>query len=113
MKRREFLAAGAAAAAVAMTNIELKAEVTDSTWDGKSANQTAKARLCLGSQLGIIPGNSVEEKFAKMKAWGIEAVEFGRDVEDPERAKYYKKLLDDTGLIPSAVCWQNPLSSTA
>ena len=105
MKRREFLAAGAAAAAVAMTNIELKAEVTDSTWDGKSANQTAKARLCLGSQLGIIPGNSVEEKFAKMKAWGIEAVEFGRDVEDPERAKYYKKLLDDTGLIPSAVCW--------
>lgn len=105
MKRREFLAAGAAAAAVAMTNIELKAEVTDSTWDGKSANQTAKARLCLGSQLGIIPGNSTEEKFAKMKAWGIEAVEFGRDVEDPERAKYYKKLLDDTGLIPSAVCW--------
>lgn len=105
MKRREFLAAGAAAAAVAMTNLELKAEVTDSTFDGKSANQIEKARLCLGSQLGIIPGNSLEEKLAKMKAWGMEAVELGGNVADPAEAARTKKAIGDAGLIPSAVCW--------
>ena len=105
MKRREFLAAGAAAAVALSSNIDLKAEVTDSTYDGKSANQQANAHLCLCSQLGIIPGKDVEEKFAKMKAWGMEAAEFGGDVADPERAANYKKALADAGLKAAAVCW--------
>lgn len=105
MKRREFLAAGAAAAALAVTNINVKAEVTDSTFDGKSANQSGSARLCLGSQLGIIPGNSLEEKLAKMKSWGIEAVELGGNVADKAEAERTGKAIADAGLIPSAVCW--------
>lgn len=105
MKRREFLAAGAAAAAVAMTNINVKAEVTDCTFDGKSANQITNARLCLGSQLGIIPGGSLEEKLAKMKEWGIEAAELGGNVANKDEAERTRKAIADAGLIPSAVCW--------
>jgi len=105
MKRREFLAAGAAAAVALTSSVNLKAEVTDSTYDGKSANQQNAAYLCLASQLGLIPGKDVEEKFAKMKSWGMEAVEFGGDVADPERAEYYKKALADAGLKAAAVCW--------
>ncbi|MDO4628176.1 MAG: sugar phosphate isomerase/epimerase family protein [Planctomycetia bacterium] len=105
MKRREFLAAGVAAAALAMTNVEVKAEVTDSTYDGKSADKQQSARLCLGSQLGIIPGGSMEEKLAKMKAWGMEAVELGGNVANLDEAKKIKQQIADAGLIPSAVCW--------
>ncbi len=106
MKRREFLATGVAVVAtVAMTNIEVKAEVTDSTYDGKSANQQQSARLCLGSQLGRIPGGSRKEKFAKMKAWGMEAVEFGGEVANLEEAARIKQELADAGLIASAICW--------
>ncbi len=105
MKRREFLAAGATAVALAMTNIEVKAEVTDSTYDGKSANKQQSARLCLGSQLGIIPGGSRKEKLAKMKAWGIEAAELGGEVADLEEAARIKQDLADAGLIASAICW--------
>lgn len=105
MKRREFLAAGAAAAALAMTNIEVKAEVTDSTYDGKSANKQQSARLCLGSQLGIIPGGSRKEKLEKMKAWGIEAAELGGEVANLDEAARIKQDLADAGLIASAICW--------
>ena len=105
MKRRDFFAAGTAAALAmaAMPNVKLQAEVTDSTFDGKSANQCAKAKLCLGSQLGIIPGNSLEEKLAQMKAWGMEAAELGADVVGNEEK--YRTAIQNAGLKPSAVCW--------
>ena len=61
-------------------------EVTDSTFDGVSADRSAKARLRLCSRMEVIPGNSLEEKFAKMKAWGLEGAEvnvplFGKEDE--------------------------------
>lgn len=50
-------------------------EVINSTFDGVSANQTAKAQFRLCSRMEVIPGKELEEKFAKMKAWGIEGAE--------------------------------------
>lgn len=71
-------------------------EVTDSTYDGKSANRSADARLRLCSRMEVIPGKELEEKFAKMKAWGLEGAEvniplFGHEEE-------IKKALENAGL---------------
>ncbi|MDO4628177.1 MAG: sugar phosphate isomerase/epimerase family protein [Planctomycetia bacterium] len=61
-------------------------EVTDAKFDGKSANQSAKANLRICSRMEVIPGKDLEEKFAKMKSWGIEGAEvnvplYGREDE--------------------------------
>ncbi len=71
-------------------------EVTESLFDGKSANQSAKARLRLCSRMEVIPGKELAEKFAKMKAWGFDGAEvnvplYGREEE-------IRKALADAGL---------------
>ncbi len=104
MKRRDFFTATAAVAALSLTNRSIiQADSVGSDWDGKSPNQSAKAKLRISSQMGIIPGKNDLEKFDKMKQWGIEGVELsGGIVNNPDEMK---KRIADAGLFPSAVCW--------
>lgn len=61
------------------------------------------AVLKLSSQLGVIPGGSLEAKLAKMKAWGFEGVELGGDIVGNE--KKYRDAVANAGLKVSAICW--------
>lgn len=104
MKRRDFLAASAAVTALSMTNLtSVRADSTDSTYDGKSANQSAKAKLRISSQFGQIPGGSIAEKAERCKKWGIEALELGGG--QVNSAASVRKELDDAGMLASAICW--------
>lgn len=62
-----------------------------------------EATLKLSSQLGVIPGKNVDEKLAKMEAWGFEAVELPRDL--VEKEKEYEEAVKKTKLKVSAICW--------
>lgn len=95
LDRRRFLATGlAATAAAAATRGASAATLPD---------PPQPAKLCLASQLSRIPGDSVEEKMAKMKAWGFEAAELPGSIVGDE--KTYEDALRNTGMAPSAVCW--------
>ncbi|MCL4192303.1 MAG: sugar phosphate isomerase/epimerase [Thermoguttaceae bacterium] len=61
------------------------------------------AVLKLSSQLGVIPGDSLEAKLAKMKKWGFEGVELGGDIVGNE--KKYRDAVANAGLKVSAICW--------
>ncbi len=103
MKRRDFFAASVAAVAAASASSIVKADCTTDEWDGKSPNQSSKAKLRISSQIHIIPGEKDEDKFERMKKWGIEGVELaGWHTNDPD---YWKRVITDNGLTPSAVCW--------
>ena len=56
MKRRDFFAASVAAAAAVTASSIVKADCTTDEWDGKSPNQSSKAKLRISSQIGLIPG---------------------------------------------------------
>jgi len=60
----------------------------------------------IGIQLGLLPGNTVEEKFYKAKEIGFEGIEvWGRDFIDDEKVvEEYKKLSDETGIKISSIC---------
>ena len=62
-----------------------------------------EAVLNLSSQLGVIPGKSLDEKLAKMQAWGCAGVELGGDVVGNE--KKYLDAIAKTDLKISAICW--------
>ena len=70
---------------------------------GEISQPKAGAKLQLSSQLGVIPGKSLEEKLAKMKAWGFDAVELPGDVVG--KVEQFRKAAADAGLKISAVCW--------
>ncbi|MDO4574127.1 MAG: sugar phosphate isomerase/epimerase family protein [Planctomycetia bacterium] len=96
MKRRSFLIAAGLAATLSG---QVHADPTDSEYDGKSANQSAKARLRLSSQAPLIPGKTIAEKAAFCKKCGIEALELNYGTyRDTRQAR---KELDDAGLVPS------------
>jgi sugar phosphate isomerase/epimerase len=59
--------------------------------------------LKLSSQLGVIPGNSLDEKLAKMQSWGFDGVELGGDIVGNE--KKYRDAVAKTDLKISAICW--------
>lgn len=61
------------------------------------------AVLRLSSQLGVIPGKSLEEKLEKMKKWGFDAFELPGDVVG--KVEMYTKAAANAGLKMSAVCW--------
>ncbi|NLE39776.1 MAG: sugar phosphate isomerase/epimerase [Pirellulaceae bacterium] len=92
--RRVFLLSGmtAAVSVAAGSRVPLAEE---------PAKKTAALRLC--SQNWIIPGKSLEEQLAKMKAWGCEGAELPGKIVGEE--KRYAKALDASGLAASAVCW--------
>ena len=108
MKRREFItAASLAAAASVLPNLVL-ADTTDTTFDGKSANQSARARLRISSQAGLIPGNSIAEKADFCRKCGIEALELNNShLQKPEQTR---KELADAGILPSILCGAGPVS---
>lgn len=80
---------------------------------GLTAGTAAKATQCcaakregvlkLSSQLGVIPGKSLDEKLAKMEAWGFEAVEWPSNL--VEKEKEYEEAVKKTKLKVSAICW--------
>ncbi|RMF93632.1 MAG: sugar phosphate isomerase/epimerase [Planctomycetota bacterium] len=94
LNRRELLATGAAVSALALSRSVLAQPAPE---------PKPGAQLKLSSQLGVIPGKSLEEKLAKMKAWGFDAVELPGDV--AAKGETYKKAADNAGLKISAVCW--------
>lgn len=94
--RRGFLMSGTAALAAGLA-------VPRSSPAGDLPATKGDAELNMASQLGVIPGNSLDEKLAKMQAWGFAGVEPGGEVVGNE-----KRLLDaiaKTDLKVSAICW--------
>ena len=59
--------------------------------------------LKLSSQLGVIPGKSLDEKLANMRSWGFDGVELGGDVVGNE--KKFREAVAKADLKISAVCW--------
>jgi sugar phosphate isomerase/epimerase len=62
-----------------------------------------EAALRLSSQLGVIPGKELQEKLAKMEAWGFDGVELPGNIVGQE--KMYEDAIKNTKLKFSAVCW--------
>jgi len=60
----------------------------------------------IGTQLGLLPGNTIEEKFYKAKEIGFEGIEvWGRDFINNEKVvKEYKRLSEATGVKISSIC---------
>jgi len=95
LNRREFLAAGAAAASgfVAAGLAE----------GGEAPAGRRQAVLRLSAQEGFVPGKSLEEKLAKLEKWGIEGLEPGGGIVGNE--KHYLDALRNTKVKISAICW--------
>jgi len=93
--RRGFLIGGAAVAAGM------------NTWSmvhgADAVAAKPQAALKLSSQLGVIPGNGLEEKLAKMEQWGFDGVELGGDVIGNE--KKYLDAIAKTKLKVTAICY--------
>ncbi len=95
MHRRGFLlgtatAAAGAAVASSATAVDLPAPPRE-------------AVLKLSSQVGVIPGGSLDEQLAKMQSWGFVGVEPGHDVVG--RQKEFLAAVAKTDLKVSAICW--------
>lgn len=104
MNRRDFFGAGAAlglgvagVSATSVSNVFAAGQTTAET------DKRAEAKLRISSQLGPAPGGSMEEKLAKMKEYGCEAVEYGGDCVG--KGKEYRQKANDAGLEVSAICW--------
>lgn len=98
LDRRGFFATGAvAAASLAVANTPF------ATTFARAEGEKKQAALKLSSQLGLIPGKSLEEKLEKMKKWGFEAFEPHGDAVD--NVEKYKDAAKNSGLKISAICW--------
>lgn len=93
LHRRDMLLASAASLAGLATLSPSSARAED--------KPQASLRLC--SQLGVIPGGSLEEKLDKLVKWGCEAVELPGDIVGKE--EMYGKAAEKAGLKISAVCF--------
>jgi len=60
----------------------------------------------IGIQVGLLPGNSIKEKFEKAKEIGFEGIEvWGRELlNNPEMVEEYKKVSEETGVKISSIC---------
>jgi len=96
INRRGFLAAGAAA-------VGLSTASAPSAGRAAEPEAKAKAALKLSSQLGIIPGKSLQEKIKRMEEWGFDGVELPGEIVGKE--KTFKEAIQGTRLKFSAVCW--------
>ncbi len=96
--RREFLF-GSATAALAMA----AGVPAGSAAVAEPPAPKKDAALKLSSQLGVIPGNDLDEKLARMEKWGFDAVELPGDIVGNE--KKFEDALKKTKLKFSAVCW--------
>ncbi len=95
MHRRGFLLGTAAATAgVAIASPSLAVDIP--------APQQ-EAVLKLSSQVGLIPGASLDEKLAKLQSWGFVGVEPNGDVVG--RQQEFLAAVAKTDLKVSAICW--------
>ena len=95
LDRRGFLLGSAAATAgLAVASPSLAVDIPD---------PKRGAILKLSSQVGVIPGDSLDEKLAKMQAWGFAGVEPHGNVVG--QAKEFLAAVAKTDLKVSAVCW--------
>lgn len=101
MKRREFLASTAGLTVSASLGLSFSGKSLAAP--GEFSTPQPGAELKFSSQLGVIPGRSLEEKLEKMKTWGFEAVELPGDVVG--KVEMYAKATANAGLKISAVCW--------
>lgn len=102
MNRRDFFGTSAAfglglASASALNTSAFATQTTEET------DKRAEAKLRISCQVGPAPGGNMEEKLAKMKAYGCEAVEYGGDCVG--KGKEYRKMAEDAGLNVSVICW--------
>jgi len=60
----------------------------------------------IATQLGLLPGNSIEEKFYKAKEIGFEGIEIGGSelFKDEKLVEKYKKLSEETEIKISSIC---------
>ncbi len=93
VNRRDLLVGGGAAALAAFVPAS----------SGLAAKPAMNGVLKLSSQLGVIPGKSLEEKLAKMEQWGFDGVELPADIVGKE--KMYEDAIRKTKLKFSAVCF--------
>ncbi len=93
VNRRDLLVGGGAAALAAFVPAS----------SGLAAKPAMNGVLKLSSQLGVIPGKSLEEKLAKMEQWGFDGVELPADIVGKE--KMYQDAIRKTKLKFSAVCF--------
>ncbi|MGB9687324.1 sugar phosphate isomerase/epimerase family protein [Thermogutta sp.] len=101
LQRREFLMSAAGLAVSAGWGMASGSFVLAAP--GEFSLPQPGAELKLSSQLGVIPGKSLEEKLEKMKKWGFDAVELPGDVVG--KVEMYAKAAANAGLKISAVCW--------
>ncbi len=93
MSRRELLAAGALSGAVAAAGIG----------SAPAGARASRAELRISSQEGIVPGESLPEKLARMEKWGIVGLEVhGGNL--PARVSEIKRALANSNVRVSAVC---------
>ncbi len=93
INRRELMTSGVAA----MAGLTLLTRVRE----GRAAE--GEASLKLSSQLGVIPGDGLDEKLDKMARWGFDAVELGGDIVGKESR--FREATKKAGLKISAICW--------
>lgn len=101
ISRRGFLTTGAVVAGATVLPSGKILSTTAAAADESAAKPGAALKL--SSQLGIIPGNSLDEKLAQMEKWGFDGVELGGDVVGNE--KKYEEAVKKTKLKVSAICW--------
>ena len=94
MNRRQMILGSAAATGAVLSSATARAAQGDAVPD---------ARLMLCSQLGVIPGESLEEKMDNMAGWGFDGVELGGDIVGNEQR--YQQAAANAGLTISAICW--------
>ena len=92
MNRRDFFGASAVVG-LGLTGASASAFATQTT---EETDKRADAKLRISSQLGPAPGDSLEEKLAKIKKYGCDAVGKGKE---------YRQKAENEGLKVSVICW--------
>ena len=97
MNRRDFFGASA------VVGLGLTGASAFATQTTEETDKRADAKLRISSQVGPAPGGSLEEKLAKMKQYGCEAVEYHGDCVG--KGKEYRQKAENEGLKVSVICW--------
>ncbi len=97
MNRRDFFGASA------VVGLGLTGASAFATQTTEATDKRADAKLRISSQVGPAPGGSLEEKLAKIKQYGCEAVEYGGECVG--KGKEFRQKAENEGLKVSVICW--------
>ena len=97
MNRRDFFGASA------VVGLGLTGASAFATQTTEETDKRADAKLRISCQVGPAPGDSFEEKLAKIKQYGCEAVEYGGECVG--KGKEYRQKAENEGLKVSVICW--------